>query len=291
MMLNAKPWDKRLSGDQSMGCASKKLINYTMFLLFLFCLIIGCSEFSINPRMFSSYIDYDLQIKTSEPISNATFYIPLPVKNNTPMIGTLPLEEQQFEKNHYSVAFIQHPPGIEMSGAYPVWDNQPWFLKITVSRIDPGQLEKPGYSIEIENITSLKSPLLFSNSLFPIGNESVFLPKINFSLMDPVRTSLGSQYWIKYSPIAVQQKIPLFADYSASQSTKVEIFSSIHSSNSWKEKYDESGSNSYNDRYSWYHYGESRGWQTAQGIYEAAQGIYPNLDHPVWQQVMNGTTT
>ncbi len=254
----------------------------------MLCFITGCSEFDINPRMFSSYVDYDLSIRVSEKISNATFYLPLPVKNNTPMINSILLDERQFQKDNISIEFVQYPPGIDMSDLNPL-NNQSWFLKITAETIVPDHSGEPEYDIEIENIISPESPLLFSNTFSPIVNESVFLPKLNFSPTEPMKSAPKSQYWFEYTPIKVQQKIPVYADYSASRSTRVEIYSSIHSSNSWKEKYDESGSNSYDDVYSWHQVGEVHGWQTAEGTYEVAKGIYPNLDHPVWLKVINTT--
>ncbi|KUL00688.1 MAG: Uncharacterized protein XE11_2377 [Methanomicrobiales archaeon 53_19] len=96
-------------------------------------------------------------------------------------------------------------------------------------------------------------------------------------------------YDYQLTPIEVSQQIPIYAEYSASPTTRVTISSTISGANVWKEGYDAWISNSYADYYSWYHYGDSHGWQTARGTYEAAEGVYPKLSHPVWQEVLNRT--
>lgn len=147
------------------------------------------------------------------------------------------------------------------------------------------------YDIEPSNRTSVKSPQLFSDTVNPLGNQSVFLPKINFSSPASVRIKPTYPYWIEYAPIKIPQQIPLYVEYTASPSAHVEIFSDIGVSNTWKEKYDENVWNDYEDYFDWHHTGASHGWQIANGEFTAADGIYPNLSHPLWQNVLNGTAS
>jgi hypothetical protein len=65
----------------------------------------------------------------------------------------------------------------------------------------------------------------------------------------------------------------------------------VRVSNSWKEKYDESGWNDYVDNFNWEHTGPSYGWQVAEGDFIAAEGSYPDYSHPVWQKVLNETSS
>lgn len=62
----------------------------------------GCSE-SVEPRLFHSSSGYKLHIQTDEPLSNVTFYIPLPVKNGTPVVGAAELTPGVFERNNFSI--------------------------------------------------------------------------------------------------------------------------------------------------------------------------------------------
>jgi hypothetical protein len=61
--------------------------------------------------------------------------------------------------------------------------------------------------------------------------------------------------------------------------------------NTWIEKNDESGGSSYWDKFDWNHAGPSHGWQVAEGDFIAAEGSYPDYSHPVWQKVLNETSS
>ena len=271
-----------------MGVLSRKLVLLIVLLLSSFSLITGCIS-DLDPRMFSSHITYELEIQTSDQITNATFYIPLPVKNDIPTVGMIVLNKNRFEKNNFSVDLIQTPLDLNLTGTFPVQNNHPWFLKINADQIIPDKTQNAVYKIFIDNLTSPPTPLSFADTIYPINNESIFLPKTDFIPLEPKKITSRSQNRIEYSPIEVPQKIPIYAEYSASSSCKVEIFSSIHGYNSWKEYYDSGGGNSYWDYFEWNYKGESHGWQIADGTYKAAQGVYPNLDHPEWQDVLNQT--
>ncbi len=277
-----------------MECASKKLVLGMAICLLSLILIAGCCEFEINPRSFLSHYTYDLEIYTTGPITDVTFYLPLPVRHGVPMVGPVVLHESDFATSNLSVEFVASPPGLNLTGVYPMTGNEPRYLKISTDRVYLNKTQDGPYSIYIRNVTNLKSPLSFANTVNPYFNETVFLPKLNFALPAqskgiPVNSTSTTSYDYQLTPIEVWQQVPIYAEYSASPSTRVDISSSISGSNGWRERCDGGAGNSYRDYYEWYHYGASHGWQTASGKYKAARGVYPNFSHPVWQEVLNGT--
>ena len=70
----------------------------------------GCIS-NPTPRAFSTNTDYKLQILSTEPLYNVTFYLPLPVKNGTPMAGPLVLTKEYFAQGNVSVDIVRSPPG------------------------------------------------------------------------------------------------------------------------------------------------------------------------------------
>jgi hypothetical protein len=269
-------------------------MHVTMSDFFLFVVIVvlmisaGCSE-SADPRLFHTSIGYNLHIQTNEQISNMTCYIPLPVKNGMPMMGEIELTPGIFEKNNVSAEFVESPPGMDLMGLYTLPNNSPVWLKIQSDHLNPDTPQHIQYDIELSNRTAEKSPLMFSDTVNPLGNQSVFLPKIHFASPVVVKITPTHPYWIQYTTIKSPQQIPVYAEYSASPSTHVEIFSKIGLSNTWKEEYDNYVWNDYDDYFDWQHTGPSQGWQIANGEFTAAEGIYPNLSDPLWQNVLNAS--
>lgn len=90
----------------------------------------------------------------------------------------------------------------------------------------------------------------------------------------------------EYLPVNVNQKVMLYADYSASPSTWVNIYSQVIVQNTWNQHWD-TRENFYGDSYSWFHTGDSHNWQIAKGLFGGAGRDYPNLTSPVWQKVLN----
>jgi hypothetical protein len=274
------------------------IIASLIFCAVLLTLIAGCIS-EPPPRYCMSRFSYDLTIRTNEPITNATFYLPLPVKNGIPMTGTISLDKSQFEKNNFSIDFVQSPPGINLTGTYSVRNNYPWFMKVSASRIDPDSSGTAAYAIEISNHTLSTTPVIFADTLYPIGNESVFLPKLEYS--QPLREKINprSPEWIEYVPISVPQKTLVYADYAASQTTRLEIYSSISEDNAWVKPLMpnvvnnpiDGGGNDYSDSYSWTWYGESHGWQVVTGEINGFNSVYPDMDHPRWKKMLDETAT
>jgi hypothetical protein len=204
------------------------------------------------------------------------------------MLGVMPLDKDRFEKNNFSVDFIQSPPGLDLPDTYTVQNNQPWFLKVSTEKIYPDSSGNAGYSIEISNSTDSLTGVNFANTLYPVGNESLFLPKSDFTPPDRVMIPSKSPEWIEYSPSQTPQKIPVYANYSASPAARVEILSVIGGFNGWAGPSTlgkmnpriDGGGNEYMDSYSWILYGDSIGWHNVNGEFKSERCVYPNLEFP-----------
>jgi hypothetical protein len=162
-------------------------------------------------------------------------------------------------------------------------------MKVSAEKIYPDSSGNAGYSIEISHSAdSSTTPVNFANTLYPVGNESVFLPKSDFSPPARVLIPSRSPEWIEYSPFLTLQKIPVYANYSASPAARVEILSVIDGFNGWAEPSTlgkmnpriDGGGNEYMDSYSWIWYGDSIGWHNVNGEFKSERCVYPNLEHP-----------
>jgi hypothetical protein len=272
--------------------------QYRTITCILLCLIIlaataGCTSGSPY-RLCLSHYSYDISIDTNETIRNVTVYLPVPIKAGKPMMGPVPLDKTQFARQNFTIDLVQSPPGLNTSDAYPVPGSQPWFLKVSADRIDPNPSEVPEYSVELMNSTDSLSPDVFVNTLYPLGNESVILPKMDFSLPHHQEITSRSPEWIEYAPARTPQTTLVYADYSSSPTTLVQIRSHLLGFNIWMEPVTpntvstgiDGGGNEYQDSYMWTTTGESHGWQRAEGMYGSTNSVYPNFSHPRWQEVI-----
>lgn len=103
-------------------------------LVIILCLIIttilcsGCLD--LNLRSFQSSYDFQINIKHKGQLSNAMFIIPLPLKNNTPMIGLYILTQDDFIKDNISIKLTQSPPGLNLSELKTKTGLNPYFIII-----------------------------------------------------------------------------------------------------------------------------------------------------------------
>ena len=260
--------------------------------LVLATLFTGC----ISPEEYPSYlratIKYDLSIESDAALSNVTFYIPLPVRNDTPMVGSHELVPEDFQEPGYSVAFTRSPPAYNYTGEYPVPGSNAWYVRISSDRWSNGS-----YKIEIVNGSfDVHSPDEFLETRFPLGNQSVLLPKFNFSAPQPERKRpvIALSSLIEYDPINIPQTIPVYADYSADPGTVVEIYSTFEGRNGWLDGPDQWYTNTYWDSFSIKLKGPQSGWyppskKTGDGWFQEASGTYPDLTEPKWQKLINRT--
>jgi hypothetical protein len=265
--------------------------KYSGLILPLVCILLlfiaGCVSSEQYPSYLSHGTTYTLAIRSGAPLSNATFYLPLPVKNDTPMVGSRELFPEDFQKAGYSVAFTRSLPDNNFSGEFPVRGSQAWYLRISASQWPEGT-----YKTEITNNSfDLTSTDEFLRTRLPLGNESVFLPKYNFSVPYPERIPRLIRYYphIEYTSVNIPQTIPVYAEYSAEPGTKVEIYSTLKGNNQWLEGPDQWYTNSYWDEFSIGLEGPYEGWyplsiRNGDGWFEEARGTYPDLTDPEWQR-------
>ncbi|MDD5142909.1 hypothetical protein [Methanoregula sp.] len=211
------------------------------------------------------------------------------------MMGPVPLDKTQFARQNFTIDLVQSPPGLNTSDAYLVPGSKPWFLKVSTDRIDPNPSEVPEYSVELVNSTDSLSPAVFINTLYPLGNVSVILPKLDF--FPPYRQQITprSTEWIEYAPARTHQTTVILVDYSSSPTARVQIRSHLLGFNVWMEPIKpntvstgiDGGGNEYQDSYMWTATGESHGWQRAEGMYGSSNSVYPNFSHPRWQEIIS----
>jgi hypothetical protein len=171
-----------------------------------------------------------MRIATTEPIINVTFSIPLPVKNGVPKVGEYLISKGDFGYTGYFINFTDSPPGLNLEGAYPVPDNRPLFACIRTDAMRGNisyYIPNTSYLVDIDKIENHDNPRLFFNTLYPIGNESVLLPKFDFALPSPVEDrGKYLRYLIGYKSVWIRQSIPVYADYNATptyRSTSISI--------------------------------------------------------------------
>ena len=259
-----------------------------VFSLVSLIIISGCLD-SFNPRLFQSTTAYDLQIQSASPIHNATFIIPLPVKDGIPMVGNKTLTADDFRQPGISATLTQSPPGLNLTGAVPIQDYQPWFVILRADELVPANGSSGVYSVEMRNIhyyTQLTNFRVIPN---PVGTESLIVPKFNFTWKDP-EVKKTEFYVIQYSPYRVPHDTLLYTDYQTVPSAHVTISFSYLVKNMWFEEYDDSFSNDYQDQFIEPFIGENHGWCSVHGSIRSVSEWnlwYPNATNPEWQQVLN----
>ena len=273
---------------------NSRTITFLVVCIILLAMSAGCLTMDY-PASLSERTHYTLDIKTDKPLYNVTFYLPLPVRYGKPMVGSLPLAPEAFEKAGYSVSFTRFPPDRNQTrafpGEYPVPGNEPWYVRISSDYWPNGS-----YRIEIVNRSALSTPALFLDTRYPIGNHSVFLPKLNFSAPQVTRKSqiVRLSSLIEYDSQTVPQTIPLYVDYITDPVAVVDIYSSIEGENQWLDGPDAWHINNYWDSFGILQTGQRHGWypaseKTIDGKFSVGNGKYPDLSEPEWQKMMNRT--
>jgi hypothetical protein len=261
--------------------------------LILFCILLGlytgCISTLEYPRQLQKSEHYQLSIKTSGPLQEATFYVPLPVKNGLPMIDDKSLNEDDFMKTGFSIDFTKTPPGRNLTGPHPgefsLEGNDPWYLMIHADAWPNGSI---GWDVSNVGERYIPSPLFFYNTAYPIGNESILLPKLEFSPPTPRILKKYSDYGsIVYNipPFSGTQSIMVYANYTNTFQATVNIFVLVEGTNSWRDMDDTNPSNFYLDDISGIAYDE-KGWNKFSGTFTVANGEYPDLSSPRWQRII-----
>jgi hypothetical protein len=240
----------------------------------------GCISYS--PRHFSSRYSFEFQLVTNGSINNATFYIPLPVKESSPSLGPKILNASYFEEQGCRASMIQNPRGVNLVGSYEVSGSEPWFIDLMCNSLKNDEI----YHIEITQSSALSPPLILINTRSPIGNESVILPKFNLTTISNATLAQVNPFHIIYPETRATQHTLMYADYSSPMSTEVSVYFSVKGYNQWLESYDAWQGNSYQEWFFWKNVGEFHGWTPVEGTIYTGTGIYPNPSNPEWQKLI-----
>ena len=246
----------------------------------------GCVSTETYPSYLSASSTYDLRIIPDGPVTNATFCIPLPVKNGMPFVGSHLLSLEDFRKPGFTVSFTQTPPDYPYSGKTPETGSAAWFVTISADSWPAN-----GYDLEIANGSyHLPSPRGFLETRTPIGNESVMQPKLNFSapILEPVGVPFTTLTRYKNAG-TIPQTLPVSMVYHADPNTTVQIYATIKGVNQWLDGTDQWHNNEYFDSMTIGLKGAGTGWYpvsqyTIDGGYWPAHGYYPDLSQPEWQK-------
>ncbi|HVN65254.1 MAG TPA: hypothetical protein VMT31_01420 [Methanomicrobiales archaeon] len=207
---------------------------------------------------YASYI-YQVQVKALIPVTNLTLYVPLPIQNGTPKIGTLHLTPETFGDERYTHGPL--PRESNFSFSFEGVKGVP-FLKITADTMDPEQVYQFDYH---EHIDTPPYTILV-NTRYPIGNESVLLPKYNLSeYIQP--------------PAELNYTTTIYADYTMGNPRTTENYGTILisdgliASNGWYLNF-AWPHNSYTDGFAISIYDELHGWENVEGKMTVGNGIY-----------------
>jgi hypothetical protein len=256
--------------------------------------MIGCTSTNgtdFGPRFFHNYSRYSISIQSDGIIENATFIMPLPIKKGIPQVGSDILKENDFFWDNVSIEFSKNPENLNLTGFNITGENDFCFVIVRSAKMIPS---KPGSYVYIYHMQKdVNTPMGgyngFINTLHPVGNESLILPKFNFTWQEPRVEKIESSH-IRYQPREIPQKTIIYADYESSRSTQVNIFFHLKSSNEWKEGYDAWIGNAYSESFSKFFTGPQSGWVLIDGVMKLEEGFYPNPDSSEWQKALNQTT-
>lgn len=223
----------------------KVLAGLVLFLALLTALWTHHTNEMYENSLQSDY-DYRVSVDTSSTLHNVTLYLPLPVFENE----SLPGEE-----------LVSRGPGDLPSD---------WKLGIVdtgygpMLKIEAREIQPPGDYFSI-----FFSPGHELNTKFPVGNESVLLPKYNLRESEegplvPPPSHINPSYYDYDSQV--------YASYDTLPDFEVQVFASLRGSNQWWI-YGWTG-NEYSDRVTARLTGPQDGWSPADGDFITGEGVY-----------------
>jgi hypothetical protein len=112
-----------------------------------------------------------------------------------------------------------------------------------------------------------------TNTRDPVGHEPVFLPKNNVTYQKPGSEYSLAWYGLRYNPVITRYQIPVYAEYSATNDTSIQIYAMVWGMNQWAELATYF-TNSYRDSYNLILNGSADGWYLADGRMESGEGKY-----------------
>lgn len=262
-----------------------RLLVVLLALLVALVFLNGC--LSEEPHYIYTAHKYQLEITTDTFIENATFLLPIPMRDGLPAIGYDRISDELYA-DHTFAGHVNGAPQeysrlnytqsiVQIDGRY--------YLRLAL----PFMGGRDTILIFYNNLTALgydnSSPVIVRQMIdtrHPFGNESLFSPVQNLTPTagSPEKPS-GSGY---YDPdgYSYSYTVPVYAHYE--NTGRIEISSYVEGENTWGHGFDEVGSNRYTDTYNLVIAGEPQGWMPAEGVVMAGQGGYRE-----WQ--LNSSTT
>jgi hypothetical protein len=262
-----------------------------LILLVLLLLVLGFryletqNEEMYNDSLMSNY-EYDIIIESNSTLQNVTLYFPVPVFENESEIGLEMVNGNCYNKpSNWNLSLEDTEYGlmlkIETDEVQPVYHSLP----IAIPEPEPGEteyevpeeqqlVESHEYSEEtpvlvpIDFGTSVKADHLI-NTRYPIGNESVLLPKNNLRESEVDSTVPRPEH---LNPEYFDYESLVYAHYDASPDAEVQIFVELDSRNEWWVygwQYNE-----YTDRISIRLTGPQAGWVREEGKLTVGDGVY-----------------
>jgi len=190
--------------------------------------------------------DYRVSVDTRSTLHNVTLYLPLPVFENKS-----PLGEELVSRGSGDL-----PPEWKLS----IMDTEYGpMLNIEAQEIQP-----PG-----DYFSFYFSPGHELNTRFPVGNESVLLPKNNLRESDEGPLVSPPSH---INPLYYDYESQVYASYDTRPDFEVQISVSLRGSNEWWI-YGWTG-NSYSDKVTARLIGPQDGWSPAEGLLVTGDGVY-----------------
>ncbi|HEY3388174.1 MAG TPA: hypothetical protein VGK38_01275 [Prolixibacteraceae bacterium] len=267
---------------------NRKITIFGVFVLFVL-LLLALGSFYLenrNEKMYNNSImsnyEYNIIVETNRTLQNVTLYLPVPVFENKSEIGLEMVNGDYYNKpSNWNLSLENTEYGlmfkIEADKIQPVYSSVPVFEPKPGSR-DIEYEVKTVESHEYSEETPVLKSINFGNSVkadhlintkFPIGNESVLLPKHNLrkskeGSVIPLPKHINPEYF--------DYKSLVYAHYDTSPDDEVQIFIQMNGRNEWWI-YGWQG-NGYSDRISIQLSGSQEGWVQAEGKLITGDGVY-----------------
>ncbi len=271
---------------------NRKIIIFGGFVLFILLLLVlgsmyleNRNEEMYNDSVMSNY-EYNINIESNRTLQNVTLYLPTPVFENKSEVGLEMVNGDYYNKpSNWNLSLENTEYGlmfkIEADKIQPVYHSLP----VAIPEPEPGDIEndvakdeQTMESQEYSEETPVLAPIDFGTSIkadhlintrFPVGNESILLPKSNLreseegSVISPPE-NINPKYF--------DYESRSYAHYDSPSDADVQIFVQMEGLNEWWIYGWQH--NEYSDRISIRLSGPQEGWVKAEGKLITGDGIY-----------------
>ncbi|MBP1909360.1 hypothetical protein [Methanolobus bombayensis] len=231
---------------------------------------------------YTSSYNYEITIKANKTLHNATFYLPVPVSENESIVGQQMMSKDFYNNSpewNFSLVNTQHGTMLELSNKKivptyhslpkPISEDQEVSKKDTIN-------ESNEYSEETPVLRPIKFTVGITvkqsiDTKYPLGNESVLIPKYNLRITEPVNMVPPPEY---IDPEYYEYESLILAQYNTSELTDVEISIELTGTNEWWTggwRFD-----TFQDTVNVRMNGMQNGWISAEGSMITGDGIYDN---------------